>query len=64
MAISRDKNLEVRVIDIQSDQDLFQRYFLEIPVIQLDDRDVFKAEDLALQSDCERNIGNLVATLN
>ena len=64
MEISRDKNLVVRIVDIQSDQHLFLRYFLEIPVIQLDGRDVFKAEDLALKSDCERNVRNLVQGLN
>lgn len=62
--ISRDQDLEVRIIDILSDKNLLQRYFLEIPVIQLDGRDVLKAEDLALPSDCERNIRNLVTNLN
>lgn len=64
MDFSIDRSFEVRVIDILNDQALFRRYFLEIPVIRLDGRDVFTAEDLALQSDCERNLKDLVTSLD
>ena len=55
---------DLEIIDISKDRVLFERYFLKIPVVQLDGRDVFEVEQIALPDDCKKNLGKLVRSLN
>lgn len=56
-------NFELQVTDITLDQMLFEKYFLKIPVVQVDGRDVYQVEQIALPEDCRRNLQELVSNL-
>lgn len=55
---------DLEIMDISKDQSLFEKYFLKIPVVRLDGKDVFVAEQIALSDDCRRNLENLVKSLH
>ncbi len=43
-------DLDVRVVDIANDAKLVNKYFLTIPVVQIDGRDVFDGRQMTLDS--------------
>jgi glutaredoxin len=45
-SLSSRYDLEVRVLDISHDAKLTNEYFLTIPVVQIDGRDVFDGRDM------------------
>jgi glutaredoxin len=63
LELSTSYVFDLEVVDISSDETLFKKYFLRIPVICLDGRDIFDAEQLALPNDCRRNLEDLVKSL-
>jgi glutaredoxin len=61
--LSNDNTFDLEIVDISKDQTLLERYILKIPVVRLDGKDVFEAEQIALPEDCKNNLGNLVRSL-
>jgi hypothetical protein len=53
----------LEIVTINSDQELFRKYFLRIPVVQVDGEDVLDAEDIGLANDCKTKLTNLVQDL-
>jgi glutaredoxin len=45
-SLSSRLDLEVRVLDIGHDAELANKYFLTIPVVQIDGKDVFDGKDM------------------
>jgi glutaredoxin len=56
-------SFDLEVIDITKNRILFERYFLKIPVVQLDGKDVFVVDEIALPEDCRKKLSTLVARL-
>ena len=61
--LSNDNTFDLEIVDISKDQTLLERYILKIPVVRLDGKDVFEAEQIALPEDCKNNLRNLVRSL-
>ena len=59
-SLSSRYNLEVRVLDISNDPKLHDKYFLSVPVVQIDGRDVFDARDIGLGDGYARKLELLV----
>jgi hypothetical protein len=53
----------LEVTEITSDKRLFEKYFLRIPVVQLDGKDLFDAEDIGLPEQCNSKLTKLVTEL-
>ena len=49
-SLSLRYDLEVRVLDISRDAQLANKYFLTIPVVQVDGRDVFDGREMTADS--------------
>jgi glutaredoxin len=45
-SLSSRYDLEVRVLDISRDAKLTNKYFLTIPIVQIDGKDVFEGRDM------------------
>ncbi len=45
-SFSSKYDLEVRVLDISRDAKLTNKYFLTIPIVQIDGKDVFEGKDM------------------
>ena len=58
-----NSSFELEVIDITRKPELFQKYFLKIPVVRLDGKDVLEVEQIALPDDCRKKLAELVASL-
>ncbi len=56
-------NFELEVLYIEDDQSLHDEYWLKIPVVKLDGKDVFEVEEIALPDDCNQKLGQLVSGL-
>ncbi len=52
------------VLDINDNPGLHDKYWLKIPVVRLDGKDVLEAEDIALPNECRVKIRSLVFSLN
>jgi hypothetical protein len=50
-SLSSRYELEVKVVDIANDAGLNEKYLLDIPVVQIDGRDVFDAKDMVKNAD-------------
>jgi glutaredoxin len=61
--LSTKNVFDLEIIDISKDQTFFERYFLKIPVVWLDGKEVFEAEQIAKPDDCKKNLANLVKSL-
>lgn len=59
-ALSSEHDFEVRVLDIDDDPRLHDRYWLEVPVVQVDGRDIFDAKDLGRDEDYRRKLESLL----
>jgi glutaredoxin len=61
--VSNPHSFNLEIVDISKDRVLFEKYFLKIPVIRVDDTDVFEVEQIALPTDCRTRLENLVKNL-
>ena len=50
-ALSSRHDIEIRVLDIKDDQALHDKYWLTIPAVLIDGRDVFDARDVVPGAD-------------
>ena len=62
--LSSGGKFELVIVEITKDKSVFEKYFLKIPVVQLDGIDVFEVEDIALPQDCNSKLETLVLHLN
>ena len=68
-AIETLKDLEVsgkfslQVLDITKDKELFEKYFLRIPVVRVNGNDVFDAEDIGLPEQCRSKLTKMAMEL-
>ena len=47
-SMSSRYDLEVRILDISNDAKLTNKYFLSIPIVQIDGKDVFDGNDMTV----------------
>ena len=52
---------DVREIDISEDPELFKKYFLSIPVVELDGKIIFQANDIKSPEDIETKLEIILA---
>lgn len=57
-------SFHLEIVDIRHQDTLFKEYFLKIPVIQLDGKDLLSAEDVASPMECSTKLRELVLGLN
>lgn len=50
---------ELEVLDVDDDQVLFERYWIRVPVIRIEGKDIFEAKDLALGAEGRKRIEGL-----
>ena len=62
--LSLGSDFELEVVEITKDSSIFEKYFLKIPVVQLDGKDVLEVEDIALPQDCKLKLETLVSHLD
>lgn len=62
-SFSKTRTFELEIVDITKNDELFKTYMLKIPVIQLDGKDVFVVEEIALAQDSKAKLQNLVLSL-
>ncbi|MDG6922324.1 MAG: glutaredoxin family protein [Nitrososphaerota archaeon] len=62
--LSMTKRFYLEIVDISKDRVQFEKYFIKIPVVRLDGKDVFEVEQIALPNECKKNLGKLVENLN
>ncbi|MHB1907846.1 MAG: glutaredoxin family protein [Nitrososphaerales archaeon] len=62
-SLRKERPFELEVLDIEDDSVLFERYWIKVPVVKLDEKDVYEAEDIALPLDCKAKLANLVYSL-
>lgn len=62
-SLKENSDFELKVIYIENDESLHNIYFLKIPVVRLDGRDVLEAIDIGLPRDCQRKLSDLVLGL-
>ena len=61
--LSRSYSLQIQIVDITRDSQLFEKYSLEIPVVWLDGRTVFRASDINALDDIERELTTIIYNL-
>lgn len=59
-ALAASRGFELKVVDIEKDQRLHDAYWLEIPVVQVDGRNVFEAKDMDPRGDYVKRLEALV----
>ncbi|HXQ93356.1 MAG TPA: glutaredoxin family protein [Nitrososphaerales archaeon] len=62
--LSTGGGFKLEIVEITKDRSTYEKYFLRIPVVQLDDKDVFEVEDIALPTDCKLKLETLVSHLD
>jgi glutaredoxin len=62
--LSTISDFELEVVEITKEITIFEKYFLIIPVVQLDGKDVLQVEDIALPQDCKLKLETLVSNLD
>lgn len=62
--LSTEGDFELEIVEITGDISIFEKYFLKIPVVHLDGKEVFEVEDIALPQDCEVKLEALVSKLD
>lgn len=55
-SLSSRHDFEVRVLDIADDRALHDRYWLTIPVVQVDGKDIFDARDFGARAGLARRL--------
>jgi glutaredoxin len=61
---SSSANVEVQVIDIANDPEIFKEYFLSIPVVELDGKVLFQASDINKPDDIEKKLPEILRHLD
>jgi len=61
--LSHSYSLQIQILDITKDSQLFEKYSLEIPVVQLDGRTVFRARDIKALDDIDRELTTVIYDL-
>jgi len=61
--VALEKFGDVHEIDISQDTDLFKKYFLSIPVVELEGKIIFQASDIKSPGDIETKLENILAIL-
>ena len=59
-SISAGGDFELRVLDINEDKDLHDKYFLTIPAVLIDGKDVFDARDMSPDFDYTKKLRTLL----
>lgn len=59
-ALASSRGFELRIVDIENDPRLHEMYWLEIPVVQVDGRDVFGARDMDARGEYLKRLEVLV----
>ncbi len=59
-SLKTNANFGLEVLYIEDNPSLHDAYWLKIPVVRLDGKDVFEVEEIALPRDCEEKLGKLV----
>ena len=62
--LSNSRSFDLEILDITKDRTLFERYFLKIPVVRINGKDVLEVEQIAGPTDCKRNLEALVMNLS
>jgi hypothetical protein len=63
-SLSTKSKFVLRVVEITTSKELFDEYFLRIPVVRVDGKDLFDAEDIALPEQCTSKLTKLVENLS
>ncbi|MHB8701084.1 MAG: glutaredoxin family protein [Nitrososphaerales archaeon] len=61
--LSSRYNFELETIDILNDDSLFDEYWIKVPVVRLDGRDIFEVEDIALPEIRMKKLDSLLSKL-
>ncbi len=61
--LSLSHSFRIQILDISKDRRLFEKYSLEIPVVQLDGESVFHASDINALDDIERKLTSMISGL-
>jgi len=61
--LSTTQCFELETVEITDDPTLFERYFLSIPVVELDGQVVFQASDMQKPQDIELKLEKIVSQL-
>ena len=62
--LSKNHKFRLEVVEITKNEALFEKYFLKIPVVRVDGKDMFDAEDLRTPLEYKRKLMNLVSDLD
>jgi len=62
MELSKSHSLEVHTFEITKDPKVFEKYYLSIPVVELDGKIVFQASDIDSPDDIERKLSLIVSS--
>lgn len=62
-SLRKERHFELEVLDIEHDSVLFEKYWIKVPVVRLDGKDVYTVEDIALPLDRKAKLANLVYSL-
>lgn len=62
-SLKTKESFQLEVLYIEDDESLHDSYWLKIPVVKLDGRDLFEAKDIALPKDCSEKLARLVLGL-
>ena len=62
--LSGQKTFQLQILDIAKDEKLFEKFSVEIPVVEVDGKVVFRASDISALSDIERKITGIILELN
>lgn len=60
LSLASRYRFSLRVLDIESDRELHDRYWMEIPAVLVDGRVVFDAKDISLDGSYEKKLELLV----
>jgi len=61
--LSKDHKFDLEIVEITKDEALFEKYFLKIPVVQVDGKDTYDAEDIGSPHEYKSKLVNLVSDL-
>ena len=61
--LSSGDKFVLEIIQITTNKELFDKYFLTIPVVRLDGKDLFNAEDIGLPEECRAKLTKMVLDL-
>jgi glutaredoxin len=62
-ALQEEGGFELKVTDITKDNVLLERYYLSIPVVELDGDIIFQASDINMPRDIEQKLETILRSL-